>query len=345
MKQSLMRLSGKLMAAHPVSALTMPGIARNHVNVIYSHYFGRPRPYLYKYNASTMSLEALVALLTKLRRYFVFSTVGEILADGLGAETAVPNRLAVTFDDGFDLVREGVIDVLRAQGVRATFFVITDCLDNRHLMWRNKLLAMISAKGRQVVGQHLLALHDEVGLTVRTATDADPLVTTYQWPMDRKEDLVDDLWQRCDMPPVRAFLDEHKPYFSLGDLRRLQRDGHEIGLHSRTHPLCPRLSDAQIEQEFVGPAQWLKETFGLTQVPMSYPFGPRLPAAAEQRLVSAGIVSAALGVRGFTRRPAEPCRLDRADVERCPEFQVFARPMVPSVFRSALASSPRSAAA
>ena len=50
--------------------------------------------------------------------------------------------LAVTFDDGFDLVRSGALEVLNAHGVKATSFVVTAMLDNRALMWRYKLSAI-----------------------------------------------------------------------------------------------------------------------------------------------------------------------------------------------------------
>ena len=47
----------------------------------------------------------------------------------------------------FDLLGNGVVDFLEDHGIKATFFVITNCLDNRRMMWRHKLFAMLSAIG------------------------------------------------------------------------------------------------------------------------------------------------------------------------------------------------------
>ena len=52
--------------------------------------------------------------------------LGEVIACARGERVAMPNELAITFDDGYRGLREHAFPVLEAHGYRATCFVITD---------------------------------------------------------------------------------------------------------------------------------------------------------------------------------------------------------------------------
>jgi hypothetical protein len=52
---------------------------------------------------------------------------------------------------------------------------------------------------------------------------------------------------------------------------------------------------------------------------------------SERRLVESGVVSCALGVRGFSPRGTPPHRLDRATIEHDTRWHVFGRSLVRSI--------------
>ena len=83
--------------------------------------------------------------------------------------------LAVCFDDGCDMMRSGAIDVLDALGVPATMFVVTACVDNRHLMWMHKLqaIAVTSGADRLVQAYNQLMAETGAGPNARLARRAD----------------------------------------------------------------------------------------------------------------------------------------------------------------------------
>ena len=79
--------------------------------------------------------------------YFVFVFVGP-LAWGLPILTRLPSSrsaVALTFDDGPSETTPLILDVLRAEGVRATFFVLGEAVDKRP-----DLLRRIAAEGHQI---------------------------------------------------------------------------------------------------------------------------------------------------------------------------------------------------
>jgi peptidoglycan/xylan/chitin deacetylase (PgdA/CDA1 family) len=141
------------------------------------------------------------------------------------------------------------------------------------------------------------------------------------------------------MPPLRAFLDQHRPYFTSDGLREWRERGHSVGLHSRTHPDCSRLTDDEVVSEIIEPAHDLRRRFAPDFLPLSYPFGARLPRAVERDLVAQRVVDCALGIRGFALRGSGRDRLERAGIEGELRFPVFGRPFLGLPRASPAASS------
>lgn len=105
------------------------------INIWITHYYGRPRPYLYDVGQE-MSVRAFESRLERAKEFFDFVPISQHFSN------VNPRAVALTFDDGLNLEREGVLDVLERLGIRATFYLMTASLDNKHLMWRNALSAM-----------------------------------------------------------------------------------------------------------------------------------------------------------------------------------------------------------
>jgi len=120
----------------PFARRTLRALALR-TKIVYAHHVGPPAPHLADFGVP-FGPEDLDAQLSDLGRHFEFASLAAVLE-----QNGTPSQLlAVTFDDGFDLVGTGAKDVLDAHGVKATVFVIPAFVGNRGLMWRNKLSAI-----------------------------------------------------------------------------------------------------------------------------------------------------------------------------------------------------------
>ena len=311
-------------AGMPPVVRRLSGSLSGSANIVYAHYVGPSRPYLDAFYYGT-DVRWLGGTLTELSHAFTFVPLSDVVAGTAAGRNGRP-PLAVTFDDGFDMSSGDVPEILARHGVRATVFAITSCIGNRQLMWRNKLSATAALTAPERLEAAYAALAAEHSLATGPVLEA-----SRAWPMAAKDDLADELWRRCDMPPLEQYLAAERPYFTWDGLRSWIAAGHEVGLHTHTHPRCDRLDAAAIEHEVRLPAEELRRELGLDGVALSYPFGLRLPAPAERSLVEEGVVSCALGIRGFSPLGTPPQALERATLEQHMRWEVFGRPLVRSL--------------
>jgi peptidoglycan/xylan/chitin deacetylase (PgdA/CDA1 family) len=290
---------------------------------VYAHAVGPAGPHLAAFGPS-LTAERLDEHLTTLARHFEFVPLAQVLAGNDAGADGAARCLAVTFDDGFDLIGGGAFDVLRAHGVKATTFVLTAMLGNRGLMWRNKLSAITTLRPPEQCVRAYNGLMARVGLP--GIADASKLLgAAWEWDMARKDELAAELWAACDMPPLAEFLDEHRPYFTADGLARWRADGHGVGLHTATHPDCSRLDAAGVRDEILDPARRLQADLGGGPVALSYPFGRRCSPAHERLLAESSLIDCALGIRGFSRRGTDRLRLERASIEDDVQFSVYGK--------------------
>jgi peptidoglycan/xylan/chitin deacetylase (PgdA/CDA1 family) len=287
--------------------------ARHLVNVIYYHYIGEPAPHYESFYAGC-TLDRFARDLDQLSRVFTFASLADIVAaNQLDNSTSRPT-IAVTFDDGFDLRRAGVTDVLARYRVPATSFVITSCVGNERLMWRHKLSAI------QALAEEATCVAEYNNITTRLALapikSASQLMdATREWDMEAKDVLAAELWDRCKLLPESEYLKTYKPYFTWDGLRDWIAAGHSIGFHTHSHPYCSRLEESDLDSELIQPAMDLKTKLGLRGLCLSYPFGDRLSAHLENRLFAQGVFTAFFGISGPSRKGTSNQHLERMQTE------------------------------
>lgn len=324
-RKQVKALIGALAASPPLRPLVQR-VLRPRANIVYYHFVGKTAPH-YKEFSGHRSLQQFEQDLVLLKSCFDLVPLQEILT--LHRDGRIPDspRLAVTFDDGFDLVRGGAMEVLDRHGVKATVFLITSCIDNRSLMWRNKISLMINSLPEATL---LEAYNGTAGLSVGGPATGkhDILSQSMLWPMRDKEERVNALWAATGMAPVEEYLAEHRPYMTWDDLETWRAHGHGVGLHTHTHPICAALDDDLVAEEIEQPAAFLKQRFDLETLPFSYPFGVRLPEATENRLLDDGVLQCALGIHGSV--PLDPAhrRLERTGIEKEMTFQLFGKGLI-----------------
>jgi peptidoglycan/xylan/chitin deacetylase (PgdA/CDA1 family) len=282
-----------------------------------------------------IALDRLRADLSALAAHFDFVGLEDLLHDHRDGHARARPPLAVCFDDGCDMIRSGAADVLDALGVPATMFVVTACIDNRHLMWMHKLQAIAVARGADELVLTYNRLLAETGAGPPVSARRELTAATWCWPMARKEEYVDALYRACAMPAVEAYLAEYRPYMTWAELRAWRARGHAIGLHTRSHPFCDRLDAVAIEAEIISPAAELRRELGIDFLPFAYPFGNRLPTACEARVAHAAGLACMLGVGGLSRRGSDPLRLDRVAGEDGLDYSLFGKPALAAALQAA----------
>lgn len=287
-----------------------------------------------------IALDRLRADLTVLAAHFEFVSLEDLLGYIRDGRARGRPPLAVCFDDGCDMIRSGAADVLEAHGVPATMFVVTACIDNRHLMWMHKLQAIAVTRGADelVLAYNRLMAETGAGPPIRARREL--TAATWCWPMERKEEYVDALYRACAMPPLEAYLDQYRPYMTWAELRAWRARGHTIGLHTRSHPFSDRLGAAAIEAEIIGPAAELRRELGIDFLPFAYPFGNRLDAASETVAAHEAGLACMLGVGGLSRRGTDPLRLDRVAGEDGLDYSLFGKPALEAMLQAARVSAP-----
>lgn len=283
------------------------------INVIYYHHVGDPGPH-YKAFYTGCTGATFAQDLECLSRVFDFSPLSEVLASKCGEESRGRPKLAVTFDDGFDLGNEGVMQIMEHYGVKATTFVITSCIGNRRMMWRHMLSAIHTLAPECVWGPQYNELAVACGFRPMERGEG-LLAAARRWDMSHKDEWAALLWRRCDLPPISEYLAEKQPYFGWTGLERWIAAGHSVGFHTHTHPFCSRLQQADLESELIHPAVHLRQRLCVDELSLSYPFGDRLTPDLEHVLFELGVFKALFGIGGFSRKGASSDKLDRAGVE------------------------------
>ncbi len=301
---------------------------RKTVNIVYYHWVGEHSPHY----AGGCPLDRFWSDLKFLKQNFKIVSLQHLI--DREEEHAGSPSLAVTFDDGFDLSHPDFLQILDENSVKATSLVVTACLDNAHLMWRNMLSVIQNNVQPSVYLEQYNKLMAEVGEPgIRDPREL--MSASLDWDMSRKDEWATELWRRCGLPPVGHYLAEHRPYFTRDGVREWLRAGHSIGLHTRTHPLCSRLSWEEVEAEIVNPARELKREFGVEKLAFSYPFGDRLPVRFETDALHRGGLSCALGIRGFASRRTPPQKWERQGIEATgASWDIIGRAAVRGVLRS-----------
>lgn len=221
--------------------------------------------------------------------------------------------LSITTDDGFAEDYSVTAPILAEEKVTATFFVTSNCLDNKQLMWRNKVMHIQNKLEPAKLHSMMNRLAKEFRLAAPAGTK-DLLTWSYfDWSMQHKEMLSDRLWEMAGLEPISEWLAENRPYLTVGQIKELQHNGFHIGAHTKTHPFCDRLSYAELKEEVLGSIDHLSSTLQSKIDVLAYPFGARPTHEMEQRLIRehADKISGLFGLQYSISNKRNPYAWDR----------------------------------
>lgn len=243
------------------------------------------------------------------------------------------NPVMVTFDDGYRSCHDVALPILRAVGMRATFFVATGYINERKLYWWERIAICLSH-----------ARSAKTTITFPRTVEIDPRHPRAQYVL---ADLVKDT-PHLD---IDRFLTELYATFGVewndeieathaGNLimswdhvRALSRAGMDVESHGRWHRVLQTLDGDVLHDELAGSKQDLEAQLGHPCRAIAYPVGRRVAHVQRIRdaLVAAGYRIGLSNASGATRiwsgalGHVLPC--DRFDIRRVSTDRVMSDAM------------------
>ena len=234
-------------------------------------------------------------------RRFDFVSLDEIAASHEGGRRFRRPAAAVTFDDGYHDVYEMAFPLLKAKGIPAAIFVVTDLIGTAQIPLFDRLhLALLRAReGGPSPPARLARIIPALGLEVArlrhpSAGAEDPLRLTR---------LLLEALAREDLERAVGALEGERRPLSWDMLRDMRRSGITIGSHTRGHALLTLENEERVLEETVGSRRVLEERLGAPALHFAYPNG-WFDARTIATVRRAGYRSASTSCRH--RDPAHP---------------------------------------
>jgi peptidoglycan/xylan/chitin deacetylase (PgdA/CDA1 family) len=262
-----------------------------------------------------------------IRRHYHPLALGE-LARCLREERPWPEHaVVVTIDDGYrDFLTSGH-PVFRAFDIPATLFVVSDFADGRLWLWPDVVEYTIAHSPRS---SFTFALEHGPGQTYALGTPAERRALSSALAIQLTE--VDN---ECRLHALRELQDlleveipqrppePHAP-LTWNEIRALAAAGVEIGAHTKTHPILPRVADpAAVEAEIVLSKARIEEELGQPVRHFCFPSGQHTPAAVDA-IRRAGYETAVTTERGMNAAGSPRFLLRRLGVEPSNPMEYFA---------------------
>ena len=244
------------------------------------------------------------------------------------------NPVMVTFDDGYRSCHDAALPILRAVGVRATFFVSTSFVEERRLYWWERIaLAMAQTK-----------------LTHATITYPEPIEIEPQDPKVRRKllnlikgtaslDIDRFLNELCIALKVEWNTEIEHEYangliMTWDQVRALARAGMDVESHGRRHRVLKTLDNDMLADELAGSRADLEAALGRPVRAVAYPVGRSIAREARIRdaIASAGYRIGLTNASGVNRvwplsmrgvMPIDPFDVRRLSTDRSMSDAMF----------------------
>jgi peptidoglycan/xylan/chitin deacetylase (PgdA/CDA1 family) len=244
------------------------------------------------------------------------------LARALDGEPLPKNPVMVTFDDGYRSCHDVALPILRAVGVRATFFVSTTFVTERRVYWWERI-AYLLARARRTIATLSYPRTHTVELVDPQAGDklTSLIKDTKELDVER---FLGELARALDVPWDREIEVRHadEMVMTWDQVRALARAGMDVESHGRRHRVLQTLDDASLEDEVAGSRRELEAQLGRPVRAMAYPVGRRINGEQRLRdaLAGAGYLIGMSNSSGVNRWWPAPLRklapIDRYDIRR-----------------------------
>lgn len=176
------------------------------------------------------------------------------------------NAFFLTFDDGLAECYHVIAPILKQKGVPASFFLNSDFIDNKGLMFRYKASYLIdylqqSPSSDQIVKKHF----DHYKIPYTTLKDS---LLRVRWG---EQKLLDNLALEVGID-FDNFLKKQQPYLTSSQIQLMLQDGFTFGSHSQNHPTYNQISIENQISQTIESQKYIQENFNLPYKVFAFPF-------------------------------------------------------------------------
>lgn len=192
-----------------------------------------------------------------------------------------PKAAFISFDDGFQECYTVVRPLLLKHKLTAIFFLTTEAVDNRRLVYNNKvslcievLLALpLASRGSYLEKLGALAGKSAAvqGLAPSSAAYQQAIITWLRGLTHEHEDKIDAAGVILGID-YAEYLKIRQPYLTVSQIQEMHREGFTFGGHTRSHTKLMHLSQAEQAQEIVSSCQVVAKWVGESSAPFAFPF-------------------------------------------------------------------------
>lgn len=307
--QALMQLRRYAPVPSPVSILTYHHVAEN------------DPAYPYDGGVADADPQQFRRQMEMLARYGTPIGVDELIRALEGASLP-KNPIMVTFDDGYRSCHDVALPILRAVGMRATFFVPSGYITDRKLFWWERVALILAQAHKQRA-----KITFPVELELERANPKAHKILTDLVKNTKNLDIkrfLDELADAFDVPWDDAIEATHADnlIMSWDHVRALSRAGMDVESHTRWHRVLQTLDDGMLRDELAGSKADLEAQLGRPVRAIAYPVGRRIAQIRRIRdaVTAAGYQLGLTNASGSTRIWPTPLsgmiQTDRFDVSR-----------------------------
>jgi len=175
--------------------------------------------------------------------------------------------VVITFDDGFSDNYSLAAAVLEEYGFKAVFFVATSFVESGRSYWFDEIRNILSIESNR---RHVFDILRRYKCDDSLVSSGGVINTLKSINNDKRHAILVEI---KNSPLIK------KQCKSLGfpmnwcEVIKLSSSGHEIGSHTKTHPMLSRLSKEELKEEVCGSKEDIEDHIKKEVVSFSYPFG------------------------------------------------------------------------
>ena len=201
-------------------------------------------------------------------------------------------QLVISTDDGFVENYTAICQILDSYNAKGSFFVIENSIDNVQLMWRHALFVIESNIQNLRLQNAISALAQKFNLS-QPKNKEGLLEWSYRtFTYKLKEQLTNELWDKLMPLSLSEYLKNNKPYLNSVQIKEMLENGHVLGNHTRSHPICSSLTEEELKYEIDESVDSLSNRYNTDILAFSFPFerSPRVTQILKNRLSSVKVV-------------------------------------------------------
>ncbi|MDY6824161.1 MAG: polysaccharide deacetylase family protein [Thermodesulfobacteriota bacterium] len=261
-KKSLLRTPGVFKAACLLTKSINPRV------LVYHRFCEQQGTEKHKIDSHTFEKQLLA-----IKKYFSIVSLADVLKQK-HSKKALPKNLAViTIDDGYLDFYTIAYPLLKKHNVKATLFPVANFVDQKIWLWPDKIHYALEHTDRKKCFIVYKKWQFDIDLTTSRGIDSafkrfvDVAIAIEN---HQKGELINEITRRLDvdMPDLPT---EKYASVSWEQLRKMSKNGIEIGSHTMNHPILSRIDKNEMETEIFRSKAILTEKLNTEIVSFCYP--------------------------------------------------------------------------